>query len=97
MGHDLRLILISIITLSAIGGLSGLLLAYSSEKFKVVVDPRVEEVLGLLPRVNCGACGYPSCIELAEKIVAGEADPLKCKVGGKSTAEKIVHALNLNK
>ena len=93
MNDNLTIILISVISLAVIGGLSGILLAFASEKFKVVIDPRVEEILMLLPRVNCGACGFPSCIELAEAIVAGKADPLLCKVGGKLTAEKIAEVM----
>jgi Na+-translocating ferredoxin:NAD+ oxidoreductase RNF subunit RnfB len=52
MNSNIAIILISIISLAVIGGLSGALLAFASEKFKVKTDPRVEEVLGLLPRAN---------------------------------------------
>ena len=97
IGSNIRLIIISIITLSAIGALSGVLLAFASEKFKVVIDPKIEEILMLLHRANCGACGYPSCMELAEAIAAGKADPLLCKVGGKSTAEKIAEVISSRK
>ena len=97
MNSNIAVILISIICLALIGGLSGALLAFASEKFKVKKDPVVEEVLGLLPRANCGACGYPSCIALAEAIVAGKADPTACKVGGESTANRIAEKLGKGK
>jgi RnfABCDGE-type electron transport complex B subunit len=93
MHSNIAIILISIISLSVIGALSGALLAFASEKFKVEKDPRIEEVLSLLPRANCGACGYPSCAEFAEAIIAGKADPVACKVGGESTAKKIAEKL----
>ncbi|MFH1710403.1 MAG: RnfABCDGE type electron transport complex subunit B [bacterium] len=97
MDPNIIIILISIISLALIGGLSGVLLAFASEKFKVERDPKVEEVLNLLPRANCGACGYPSCIALAEAIIAGGADPAACKVGGESTANKIAESLGKGK
>jgi electron transport complex protein RnfB len=97
MDTNVAVILISIISLALIGGLAGALLAFAAEKFKVKTDPRVEEVLKLLPRANCGACGYPSCSALAEAIVAGKADPASCNVGGESTANKIVEKLGAGK
>jgi len=97
MNKDILLIIISVVSLAVIGGLSGALLAFASEKFKVKIDPRVEEVLGLLPRANCGACGYPSCASLAEAIVSGKADPVACKVGGESTANKIAELIGKGK
>jgi len=97
MTSNTAIILISIISLALLGALSGALLAFASEKFKVKIDPKVEEVLGLLPRANCGACGYPSCVSLAEAIVVGKADPAACKVGGESTANKIAASLGKGK
>ena len=61
MNSDISIILISIVSLSIIGGLSGILLAYAAEKFKVEIDPKIKEVLVLLPGVDCGACGYRTC------------------------------------
>jgi electron transport complex protein RnfB len=97
MNSNTAIIFISIISLALLGALSGALLAFASEKFKVKTDPKVDEVLGLLPRANCGACGYPSCVSLAEAIIAGKADPAACKVGGESTANKIAESLGKGK
>ncbi|MCF7926291.1 MAG: RnfABCDGE type electron transport complex subunit B [Candidatus Izimaplasma sp.] len=72
----------AVITLSIMGLLFGLGLAYSAEIFKVEIDQRVEDVDELLPGFNCGACGYPGCNGFAEAIVAGEVDKLsQCKPG----------------
>lgn len=97
MGQDITIIIISIISLMLIGAVSGALLAFASEKFKVPVDPKVEEILSLLPRANCGACGYPSCRALAEAIVSGKVDPTSCKVGGESTAKAIADKIGAGK
>jgi electron transport complex protein RnfB len=90
---NLSIIIISIITLSAIGAVSGVLLAYASEKFKVQVDPMVETILKLLPHANCGACGYPSCDALAHAMIEGKADAAACKVGGETTAKLIAEQI----
>jgi Na+-translocating ferredoxin:NAD+ oxidoreductase subunit B len=97
MNSDISLILISIISLSVIGGLSGMILAFAAEKFKVEVDPKIKELLGLLPGVNCGACGYPSCEGFAQALASGKAKHDGCKVGGISTADKIAEKLGAAK
>jgi Na+-translocating ferredoxin:NAD+ oxidoreductase subunit B len=93
MNNDIQTILISVAILSVIGGLSGALLAYAADKFKVVVDPRVQEVFGMLPSVNCGACGCPSCMAFAEAVVAGKVSTDACKVGGAELAKKLAAKL----
>ncbi len=89
MNHNVLTVIVSVVSLSLIGALCGALLAYASEKFKVEVNPRVKAIFQLLPRANCGACGYASCIEFAQAIASGKADPMSCKVGGESTANRI--------
>lgn len=45
----------------------------------------IEEVLESLPRIDCGACGSPSCRALAEDIVLGYAKTEDCMVDLKSS------------
>lgn len=69
------------------GGLGALLataLAIANRKLHVEEDPRIEEVEGLLPGTNCGACGCPGCRAFAEACVKGEKNPGQCTV---NTAE----------
>ena len=40
----------------------------------------IEKVLELLPQIDCGACGSPSCRALAEDIVLGHAKLSDCMV-----------------
>ena len=75
--------------LGALGFLFALLLAIASEVFAVEVDPTEEAVLGALPGVNCGACGYPGCAGMAKAIVSGDAPVNGCPVGGEPVAEEI--------
>jgi hypothetical protein len=37
-----------------------------------------EKILADLPRIDCGACGAPSCHAFAEDVVLGEAERTSC-------------------
>jgi len=58
----------------------GLLLALAARYLSVPSDPRVEQLIKLLPGVNCGACGYPGCAELAKAIAAKKETAGVCPV-----------------
>lgn len=72
--------LAAILTLAGIGLLSAVLLGVASRIFAIQTDPRLEQVLALLPGANCGACGFPGCNGAATAIVAGEAKINACAV-----------------
>ncbi len=72
--------LLAISTLAALSFLSASLLVFAHRKLAVDTDPRIGAAHELLPGTNCGACGYPGCLGLAEAIVAGSALPGKCTV-----------------
>ena len=65
-------IVITIISLCAIGIASAVILYLVAQKFKVEEDPRIDIVEGLLPGANCGGCGYPGCRGLAEAAVKSD-------------------------
>lgn len=50
-------IIMATIIVGVVGCAIGFLLCLASEKFKVEVDPREEQILGVLPGNNCGGCG----------------------------------------
>ncbi len=80
----------SIILLGGIGFVTGFGLAYLAKKFEVKEDPRVEEIIKVLPGANCGMCGYPGCSAYAHAIVEKGALYDRCVPGKKSgVAEKI--------
>jgi Na+-translocating ferredoxin:NAD+ oxidoreductase RNF subunit RnfB len=72
--------------LTAIGAIGGLTLALASmlvlanQKLYVEEDPRIDVVEDLLPKANCGACGFPGCRPFAEALVLGDTLPGKCTV-----------------
>lgn len=72
-------IILPALILAGIGFLLGILISIVSKKFYVEEDPALEEVVELLPKYNCGACGYPGCKEMAGALLANEAKPSQCK------------------
>jgi Na+-translocating ferredoxin:NAD+ oxidoreductase RNF subunit RnfB len=78
-----QVILYAVLALGAIGIAAAIILYFVSQKFKVIEDPRIDEVAEQLPGANCGGCGYAGCRNFAEAIVnAGNMDNLSCPVGG---------------
>lgn len=53
----------------AISTVLGFLLAVASKYLAVKEDPRIGEVLNLLPGANCGGCGFAGCSGMADSIV----------------------------
>lgn len=82
-------IIIATVVVAVVGVIIGFFLGFSSEKFKVEVDPKEEAVLGVLPGNNCGGCGFAGCSGLAAAIAKGEAEVGSCPVGGEPVANEI--------
>lgn len=80
---------IPIAIFAGLGLIAAVLLTIVSKLFAVKTDPRVAAVDELLPRANCGACGYAGCTDYAEAIVSGEAETNLCWQGGTAIAKKI--------
>jgi Na+-translocating ferredoxin:NAD+ oxidoreductase RNF subunit RnfB len=73
----------TIISLGAIGAIAAVILYWASQKFKVIEDPRIDEVEEALPAANCGGCGFAGCRNFAEACVESDhLDDLDCPVGG---------------
>ncbi|MDO9578267.1 MAG: RnfABCDGE type electron transport complex subunit B [Candidatus Cloacimonadales bacterium] len=89
------IILYSIIVLGALGLLYGLGLAFASKKFQVHVDPKIDEIVGILPGANCGACGQPGCGGYAEAIVNQGVAINKCAPGGDAVIGAIARIMGI--
>jgi Na+-translocating ferredoxin:NAD+ oxidoreductase subunit B len=90
----------SVITLGLIGSLSAVILYFVAQKFKVIEDPRIDQVQEVLPSANCGGCGFAGCRNFAEALVnqgneKGNLDGLKCPVGGNDVMSKVASILGL--
>lgn len=82
-------IMMPALLLGVTGLAMGLFLAFASKKFEVKVDERVEEIIGILPGINCGACGYPGCAGYADALVNIGATMDCCAPGGATVAKNI--------
>ncbi len=68
---------------------SGIILAVAYSQLKTEENPIVEKISGVLPGLNCGACGYASCHEYAVSIAEKEAEINLCRPGGEEVRKEI--------
>ena len=66
--------------IGGVGFVFGVLIAIAHRKLWVWEDPRINDVAGMLPSANCGACGFAGCRAFAEAAVSGAVQPAKCTV-----------------
>lgn len=86
----------TIISLSATGAVSAIILYFVAQRFKVYEDPRIDEVEDALPSINCGGCGFAGCRNFAEACVKSEnLTGLFCPVGGNETMSKVAKILGM--
>lgn len=90
----------AVVSLSAIGLISAVVLYFIAQKFKVIEDPRISEVEENLPAANCGGCGFAGCRNFAEALVRKadadkSLDGLNCPVGGAEVMKKVAGVLDL--
>jgi len=89
------LILKAVISLGGIGLILGLFLAWAHKKLAVKSNALEEQILALLPGVNCGACGYPGCSGYASAIASGKAEPNRCLGGGSTLPARLSQLLGV--
>jgi len=78
-----------------VAGFFGVVLAVANRYLRVEEDPRIEQVEGMLPGTNCGACGQPGCHGFAEALVGGGAAPGQCSVSTPAAVEGIAGFLGV--
>lgn len=80
----------TVIILSAIiSVVLALLLWGASKALYVEEDPRLQDVVDLLPNQNCGLCGNPGCKAMAQAILNEDAKLSQCKPGTAEMREDI--------
>ncbi len=96
---DFQVILIAVAALAILGFVLALLLFWVSKRFAVKEDPRIGQVLEVLPGANCGGCGFPGCGGMAAACVkaadAGSLEGLNCPVGGADCMAKVAGILGM--
>lgn len=91
----LRLIVAAVVTLVLVGLATGAVIGVTVKLFARPADPRLAAVEGLLPGVNCGACGYAGCAEFARALLEGRAEPHQCPSTPAAKATEIGRTLGI--
>ncbi len=87
----------SILVLGIMGFGIGLALSVAAKKFEVKEDPKVEEIINVLPGANCGMCGYAGCAAYAHAIVEQHASFDLCVPGRKAgVSDKIKDIMSVS-
>ncbi|MDR2894866.1 MAG: Fe-S cluster domain-containing protein [Alistipes sp.] len=82
----MSILIYTVVSLCVLGVILAVVLYFVAQKFQVHEDPRIEQVEGVLPGANCGACGFPGCRGMAEALVSrDDISELYCPVGGAAT------------
>lgn len=81
--------------MGGLGAFFAIVLAMADKRFRVEEDPLLKEVIAILPGTNCGACGYPGCHGLAEKIIKGEVPINTCVAGGQDVVDNLARVLGI--
>lgn len=85
----LKTIGIAIAVLGGLGLIFGFILAIASKLFAVEKDPRKKLLMEIMPRANCGACGFTSCSAYTDAVIKGTTVVGACPVGGAALAQKM--------
>ena len=82
-------ILAAALVMAILSFIFAFILAWASKKFKIVESSKLVEIVKVLPKQNCGKCGFPNCGAFAKAIIEGKAKYGDCVVGGEEVAKKI--------
>ncbi len=82
--------LMVLVVMGIIGMVFGLILAYANKKFSIEVNPLIHIVEDILPKGQCGACGYAGCMAYAEAVVLDpDVAPNLCTPGKAAVARLV--------
>jgi electron transport complex protein RnfB len=83
------------LTMLVLAVIFAIALLFASEKLKVTVDPKIDQVHQILPHLDCGACGFPGCSQYAKAVIDNPELIGSCSPGGPKVADAIGSVLNL--
>ncbi len=89
-------VLIAFSVVTAVGLISGILLALASHFLHVPENETVKKIRECLPGVNCGACGYTGCDEYAKALGEGNVKTNLCIPGADKVAAEIADILGVD-
>jgi Na+-translocating ferredoxin:NAD+ oxidoreductase RNF subunit RnfB len=94
-GSRLEKVLPAGVTMLSLGVGFAVVLLIASEKLKVEIDPKLEQVHSALPHLDCGGCGFAGCGQYAKAVMQNPELLGRCAPGGSQTANKVAGILNL--
>ncbi len=71
------------ILMISLGLVFGLVLAFANSRLAVETDPLINEVADILPKGQCGACGFAGCLGYADAVVKNPGVPVNLCIPGK--------------
>jgi Na+-translocating ferredoxin:NAD+ oxidoreductase RNF subunit RnfB len=93
---DVSALLVSAAILGGVGTTFAALIALAHRRLWVWEDPRIDEISGMLPGTNCGACGEAGCRAFAEALVGGDIEPAGCTVMGEDERSDVAGYLGVD-
>ena len=79
-----------VVVLVGVGAFFGIVLALADRKFYMQQNPLIAEVEDVLPKGQCGACGFAGCAKYAEAVVEDPGvAPNLCVPGKAAVAAKV--------
>ena len=72
-------ILVPPLVLGGLGMVLGILIFLVAKYFHVEEDTRLDDIEKMLPRANCGGCGFAGCRDLAKAMLEGKMNASACK------------------
>lgn len=90
MEELIQIALTGLCLLGSIGLFFGIGLAIAAHKFAVERNPKIEEVMEVLPQAQCGGCGYAGCEGYAHAVVENpDVPPNLCFPGKEAVGAKV--------
>jgi len=87
-------IVIPSVVIGVLGIFFAFVLAMVAKKFAVPHDVKIDEVSEALPGLNCGGCGFPSCLKYAGAVYThAHVSLTMCKPGGEAVSNVLASIL----
>lgn len=83
----------SVVVLAGLAVTLAALLVTAERLMPATSGDLTERIERLLPRIQCGQCGYPGCRPYADAIADGAADINRCPPGGEQTVQRLAALL----
>jgi len=84
---------ITVALMLGVSAVFGVLILLTAKFFEVKKDARIERILALLPKANCGGCGHAGCEDFAKALTEGKAKIDDCRPSKKEARAEITDIL----